>query len=41
MEEKNVTSEDFPVGLVARTLDSQCRGPLDSITLVGELRSHN
>lgn len=31
MEEKNVTSEDFPVGLVARTLDSQCRGPLDSI----------
>lgn len=27
MEEKNVTSEDFPVGIVARTLHSQCRGP--------------
>lgn len=27
MEEKNITSDDFPVGLVARTLHCQCRGP--------------
>ena len=28
MEEKKVTNDDFPVGLVTGTLHSQCRGPL-------------
>lgn len=42
MEEKKVTNDDFPVGLVARTLHSQCRGPrvqsLDGGTKISELK---
>ena len=42
MEEKKVTNDDFPVGLVARTLHSQCRGPrvqsLDGGPKISELK---